>query len=135
MGNDPTTSVLNGNCQAHDVKNLFVADGGPFVSQPDKNPTWTILALAMRTERVHRGETAEGGGSEDWTLNRDAAAELLASAPLGGRGFAWTEAEAARGASPRAGARAQAAQTHGTPFKPKFFTAARVRDRARARRI
>ena len=49
MGNDPTTSVLNKNCQAHDVKNLFVADGGPFVSQADKNCTWTILALAMRT--------------------------------------------------------------------------------------
>jgi choline dehydrogenase-like flavoprotein len=49
MGHDPKTSVLNRNCQAHDVKNLFVADGGPFVSQADKNPTWTILALSMRT--------------------------------------------------------------------------------------
>jgi choline dehydrogenase-like flavoprotein len=49
MGNSPRSSVLNGHCQAHDVKNLFVADGGPFVSQADKNPTWTILALAMRT--------------------------------------------------------------------------------------
>jgi choline dehydrogenase-like flavoprotein len=49
MGKDPKTSVVNPNCQAHDVKNLFVADGGPFVSQADKNPTWTILALAMRT--------------------------------------------------------------------------------------
>lgn len=49
MGSDPRTSVLNGHSQAHDVKNLFVADGGPFVSQADKNPTWTILALAWRT--------------------------------------------------------------------------------------
>ncbi len=49
MGRDPTTSVLNSHCQAHDVKNLFLADGGPFVSQADKNPTWTIMALAMRT--------------------------------------------------------------------------------------
>jgi choline dehydrogenase-like flavoprotein len=49
MGNHPRSSVVNRNCQAHDVKNLFVADGGPFVSQADKNPTWTILALAMRT--------------------------------------------------------------------------------------
>lgn len=49
MGNDPRTSVLNRHCQAHDVKNLFVADGGPFVGQADKNPTWTILALAWRT--------------------------------------------------------------------------------------
>jgi choline dehydrogenase-like flavoprotein len=49
MGNDPKTSALNRNCQAHDCKNLFVADGGPFVTQADKNPTWTILALAWRT--------------------------------------------------------------------------------------
>jgi choline dehydrogenase-like flavoprotein len=49
MGASPTTAVVNEWCQAHDVKNLFVADGGPFVSQADKNPTWTILALAMRT--------------------------------------------------------------------------------------
>jgi len=49
MGDDPKTSVTNRWCQAHDCKNLFVADGGPFVSQADKNPTWTILALSMRT--------------------------------------------------------------------------------------
>ena len=49
MGTDPKTSVVTGNCQAHDVKNLFIADGAPFVSQADKNPTWTIMALAWRT--------------------------------------------------------------------------------------
>jgi choline dehydrogenase-like flavoprotein len=49
MGNDPRTSVLNAHCQAHDVKNLFVADAGPFVSNAHKNCTWTILALSMRT--------------------------------------------------------------------------------------
>lgn len=49
MGDDPDTSVLNQYCQAHDVDNLFVADAGPFVSMPHKNPTWTILALSMRT--------------------------------------------------------------------------------------
>ncbi|MEJ2077800.1 MAG: GMC family oxidoreductase [Acidobacteriota bacterium] len=48
MGADPRTSVLNSFCQAHEVPNLFVTDGGPFVSQADKNPTWTILALAWR---------------------------------------------------------------------------------------
>jgi len=48
MGNDKKKSALNGNNQAHDCKNLFVVDGGPFVSQADKNPTWTILALSMR---------------------------------------------------------------------------------------
>lgn len=49
MGKDPKKSALNSYCQAHDVKNLFVADGAPFVSNPDKNCTWTILAMAMRT--------------------------------------------------------------------------------------
>ncbi|AEV98964.1 GMC family oxidoreductase [Niastella koreensis] len=48
MGNDPRESVLNKYNQAHDVKNLFCVDGGPFVSQADKNITWTILALSMR---------------------------------------------------------------------------------------
>ena len=60
MGNDPKSSVLNRNCQAHDVKNLFVADGGPFVSQADKNPTWTILALAMRTGEFIADEKRKG---------------------------------------------------------------------------
>jgi choline dehydrogenase-like flavoprotein len=49
MGDDPETSALNRYCQAHDVKNLFVADAAPFVSNPDKNPTLTICALAWRT--------------------------------------------------------------------------------------
>ncbi|HEY5491504.1 MAG TPA: GMC family oxidoreductase [Gemmatimonadaceae bacterium] len=49
MGSSAGDSALNSNCQAWDCKNLFVADGGPFVSQADKNPTWTILALAWRT--------------------------------------------------------------------------------------
>ena len=49
MGSDPTTSVVNGFEQLHDVDNVFVVDAGPFVSQADKNPTWTIMALAWRT--------------------------------------------------------------------------------------
>lgn len=49
MGNDASQSVLNKWGQAHDCKNLFVVDAGPFVQQGDKNLTWTILALSMRT--------------------------------------------------------------------------------------
>ena len=49
MGESAATSVLNENGQAHEVKNLFVADAGPFVTNPHKNATWTILALAWRT--------------------------------------------------------------------------------------
>lgn len=48
MGDDPKKSALNKWSQAHDCKNLFNVDGGQFVSQADKNITWTILALSMR---------------------------------------------------------------------------------------
>lgn len=60
MGDSPRTSVLNRHCQAHDVKNLFVADGGPFVSNPNKNVTWTILALSMRTSEYIVEEKRKG---------------------------------------------------------------------------
>jgi choline dehydrogenase-like flavoprotein len=49
MGASSRTSVLSSWCQAHDARNVFVADAGPFVSNAHKNATWTILALAWRT--------------------------------------------------------------------------------------
>ncbi|HEY6390996.1 MAG TPA: GMC family oxidoreductase, partial [Bryobacteraceae bacterium] len=60
MGNDPTKSVLNKYCQAHDAKNVFVADAAPFVSNPDKNPTLTIIALAWRTAEYLAEEMRKG---------------------------------------------------------------------------
>jgi choline dehydrogenase-like flavoprotein len=60
MGDDPKTSPLNKYCQAHDVKNLFVADAAPFVSNPDKNPTLTICALAWRTAEYLAEEMRKG---------------------------------------------------------------------------
>ena len=48
MGNDPKKAPLNKFSQAHECRNLFNVDGGQFVSQADKNITWTILALSMR---------------------------------------------------------------------------------------
>jgi choline dehydrogenase-like flavoprotein len=48
MGESSRNSVLNQYCQSWDVKNLFVTDGGPFVSNADKNPTLTIMANAWR---------------------------------------------------------------------------------------
>jgi choline dehydrogenase-like flavoprotein len=60
MGDDPRASVLNKFCQAHDVRNLFVADGGPFVSHADKNPTHTIIALAWRTAEHLAEELRKG---------------------------------------------------------------------------
>ena len=49
MGDNPKTSVLNQYCQAWDMKNLFITDAAPFVSNADKNPTLTITALGWRT--------------------------------------------------------------------------------------
>ncbi len=60
MGDDPKTSAVNKWGQAHDVKNLFVADGGPFVSNADKNITWTILALSMRTSEYIAQQRSQG---------------------------------------------------------------------------
>ena len=48
MGHDPETSVLNKNCQAHEVGNLFVVDGSPFPTATGANPTLTIMANAWR---------------------------------------------------------------------------------------
>ncbi len=60
MGNNPKTSVLNKYCQAHDVKNLFVTDGAAFVSNADKNPTLTILALSWRASEYLLSEAKKG---------------------------------------------------------------------------
>jgi len=60
MGSDPRNSALNQYCQAHEVRNLFVADAGPFVSNPDKNPTLTITALAWRTSEYLAEEMRKG---------------------------------------------------------------------------
>jgi len=56
MGNDHKQFVTNKYCQLHDAKNVFVVDAGVFTSQADKNCTWTIMALAMRTSEYIVGE-------------------------------------------------------------------------------
>jgi choline dehydrogenase-like flavoprotein len=60
MGDDPQKSVLNKFNRCHDVKNLYVTDAACFVNSSEKNPTLTILALAMRaadhiSEEMRRG--------------------------------------------------------------------------------
>jgi choline dehydrogenase-like flavoprotein len=48
MGTDPETSVVDADLEAHDVPNLFVADGSTFVTSAGVNPTSTVVALAAR---------------------------------------------------------------------------------------
>ena len=46
MGNDPHSSVVNRNCQLHDVDNVFVIDGSVHVTNGGFNPVLTIMAVA-----------------------------------------------------------------------------------------
>lgn len=60
MGDNPKRSALNGFCQMHDVKNVFVVDGSAFTTASEKNPTLTILALAWRATDFMAGEIQRG---------------------------------------------------------------------------
>jgi choline dehydrogenase-like flavoprotein len=60
MGSDPKTSVLNKWSQAHEVKNLVVADAAPFNGNPDKNVTLTIVANAWRAAEHLADEMKKG---------------------------------------------------------------------------
>eukprot|EP01037_Dinobryon_pediforme_P014810 gene14810-14944_t len=48
MGADPATSVLDPLCKAWEIDNLYVVDGGFFVSSAAVNPSLTIAAQALR---------------------------------------------------------------------------------------
>jgi choline dehydrogenase-like flavoprotein len=48
FGIDPTTSVLDLNCKAHDLDNLYVVDASFFPSCGAFNPALTIAANALR---------------------------------------------------------------------------------------
>ena len=48
MGDDPQNSVVDRWCRAHDVPNLYMIDGGVFVTGGSANPTATIMANARR---------------------------------------------------------------------------------------
>lgn len=61
MGSDPRTSVVDANLRVHGVPNLYVVDGSVFPSASEKNPTHTIMALAVRLadhlgDRFKKGE-------------------------------------------------------------------------------
>jgi choline dehydrogenase-like flavoprotein len=52
FGKDPKSSVLDLNCKAHEVDNLYVTDGSFFPSIGAVNPTLTIIANALRVADV-----------------------------------------------------------------------------------
>ena len=49
MGHNPAVSVVNADCRAHDVPNLFICDGSVFPTSTAVNPSLTIQAIAART--------------------------------------------------------------------------------------
>jgi choline dehydrogenase-like flavoprotein len=60
MGRDPKTSVLNAHNQLHEVKNLFITDGGAMVSSSCVNPSLTYMALTARACDHAVGEMKRG---------------------------------------------------------------------------
>jgi choline dehydrogenase-like flavoprotein len=61
MGKDAKDSVVNQFGKSWDVDNLYLTDGSVFASKAHKNPTLTIMALAMRSSeniaaRLRSGE-------------------------------------------------------------------------------
>ncbi|WP_339748753.1 GMC family oxidoreductase [uncultured Maricaulis sp.] len=48
MGDDPTSSVVNADCRAHEVDNLYIVDTSVFCSSAAVNPTLTLVAIALR---------------------------------------------------------------------------------------
>ncbi|HTS36595.1 MAG TPA: GMC family oxidoreductase [Candidatus Solibacter sp.] len=61
MGRDAKTSVLNAFNQSHDVKNLFITDGGAMASSSCVNPSLTYMALTARAcdyavQQLKKGE-------------------------------------------------------------------------------
>jgi choline dehydrogenase-like flavoprotein len=61
MGNDPHSSVVNRNCQIHDVDNVFVIDSSVHVTNGGFNPALTIMAVAyMASEALVRNWKGTG---------------------------------------------------------------------------
>ncbi|GHB35476.1 GMC oxidoreductase [Mongoliitalea lutea] len=60
MGRDPKTSVLNGNNQVWDCKNVFVTDGACMTSAAAQNPSLTYMALTARAVDFAVSELKKG---------------------------------------------------------------------------
>jgi choline dehydrogenase-like flavoprotein len=60
MGTEAGNSVTNAFGKTWDVDNLYLTDGSVFVSKAHKNPTLTIMALAMRSSDHIAGRLRSG---------------------------------------------------------------------------
>jgi len=48
MGDDPSVSVVDKDCQVHGVNNLFIAGSSIFSASAAANPTYSIVAFSLR---------------------------------------------------------------------------------------
>jgi choline dehydrogenase-like flavoprotein len=60
MGRDSKTSVLNGNNQVWDCKNVFVSDGACMTSASCVNPSLTYMAMSARAAHIAVEELKKG---------------------------------------------------------------------------
>ncbi len=87
FGADPATSVLNTDCRAHELDNLYVVDTSFFPSIGAVNPALTAMANALRVgdhllERL--GAPAHGGR---WQLSTTARTGRAPAVVIVGGGF------------------------------------------------
>lgn len=60
MGSDPSDSVVDENCKAHDLENLYIVDASFMPTSGGTNPSLTIAANAIRVaEAIHKGIVEE----------------------------------------------------------------------------
>lgn len=74
FGIDPATSVLDVNCRAHDLDNLYVVDASFFPSCGAVNPSLTIMANALRVaDHLRRRLGCTAAGRVDTSVSEAAA--------------------------------------------------------------
>ena len=77
FGTDPISSVLDTNCKAHQLDNLYVTDASFFPSIGAVNPTLTIIANALRVA----DHLKERLGVSDLTASTSTSAPAAMAAP------------------------------------------------------
>ena len=107
---DPATSVLDLDCKAHELDNLYVADASFFPSIGAVNPTLTIIANALRVaDRIkarpdgHDGRAARrraSCGSAAWWLTSTGPKRSTATGSASGRPGTWSRTCAGGAAGP-----------------------------------